>query len=279
MKSSEQLNAKLRALSKETSVRPQTLLRFYLMEHLLERISSSRYKRHFILKGGMLVASIVGIKSRSTMDIDAMMNGITVSTETIRPIFDEIAALDSESGIKLSVADIQEIREDAEYTGFRVSINAAFDKIRQNFKADVSVGDVIVPNAVEYEYPLLLEDRRIKIFAYPLETVLAEKLETILVRSVANTRMRDFYDVSILFRAFEKKIDTARLKEALPAVAHNRGSEENIKNYRETMVLIKSSPSMSELWRRYAEKNDYVQDIYWQDAIITVEAVLNKILA
>jgi hypothetical protein len=137
---------------------------------------------------------------------------------------------------------------------------------------------VIVPNAVEYEYPLLLEDRRIKIFAYPLETVLAEKLETVLARSVANTRMRDFYDVSILFRVFGKKIDTARLKEALPAVAHNRGSEGAIKDYRKTMALIKSSQSMSELWRRYAEKNDYVQDIYWQDAIITVEAVLNKIL-
>lgn len=279
MKSSEQLNAKLRALSKETRIRPQTLLRFYLMEHLLERISSSRFKRHFILKGGMLVASIVGIKNRSTMDMDAMMSGITVSGETIRPIFDEIAALDSESGIKLSVADIQEIREDAEYTGFRVSIDAAFDKIRQNFKADVSVGDVIVPNAIEYEYPLLLEDRRIKIFAYPLETVIAEKLETILARSVANTRMRDFYDVFILFGAFEKKIDVSWLKEALFTVAHNRGSEGTIKDYRKTMVLIKSSQVMSELWRRYTEKNDYVQGIHWKDAIITVEAVLNKILA
>jgi predicted nucleotidyltransferase component of viral defense system len=279
LKSSEQLNAKLRALSKETRIRPQTLLRFYLMEHLLERISSSRFKRHFILKGGMLVASIVGIKNRSTMDMDAMMSGITVSGETIRPIFDEIAALDSESGIKLSVADIQEIREDAEYTGFRVSIDAAFDKIRQNFKADVSVGDVIVPNAIEYEYPLLLEDRRIKIFAYPLETVIAEKLETILARSVANTRMRDFYDVFILFGAFEKKIDVSWLKEALFTVAHNRGSEGTIKDYRKTMVLIKSSQVMSELWRRYTEKNDYVQGIHWKDAIITVEAVLNKILA
>jgi predicted nucleotidyltransferase component of viral defense system len=279
LKSSEQLNAKLRALSKETRIRPQTLLRFYLMEHLLEKISSSRYKRHFILKGGMLVASIVGIKNRSTMDIDAMINGITVSGETIRPIFDEIAALDSESGIKLSIADIQEIREDAEYTGFRVSINAAFDKIRQNFKVDVSAGDVIAPNAIEYEYPLLLEDRRIKIFAYPLEMVLAEKLETILVRSVANTRMRDFYDVFILFKIFEKKIDISRLKEALLSVIHNRGSEGNIKSYRETTALIKSSQVMAELWNRYAEKNDYAQSVRWQDANETIEAVLNKVLA
>jgi predicted nucleotidyltransferase component of viral defense system len=279
LNSSQQLSAKLRALSKETRIRPQILLRFYLMEHLLERISSSKYKRHFILKGGMLVASIVGIKSRSTMDIDAMMNGITVSAETIRPIFDEIAASDNESGINLSVADIQEIREDAEYTEFRVSINAAFDKIRQNFKVDVSVGDAIAPNAIEYDYPLLLEDRRIQIFAYPLEAVLAEKLETILTRSLANTRMRDFYDVSILFEAFEKKIDISRLKISLLAVANNRGSEGNLENYRKTMTSIKSSQVMTELWNRYAEKNDYVQGIRWQDTIVIVEAVLNKVLA
>jgi predicted nucleotidyltransferase component of viral defense system len=279
LKSSERLNAKLRALSKETRISPQILLRFYLMENLLERISFSRYKRHFILKGGMLVASMVGIKARSTMDIDALMNGITVSEETIRPIFDEITALDSENGIKLSVADIQEIREDAEYTGFRVSINAAFDKIRQNFKVDVSVGDVIAPDAVEYEYPLLLEDRRIEIFAYRLEMVLAEKLETVLTRSVANTRMRDFYDVFILFKIFEKKVDISRLKEALLSVIHNRGSEGNIKNYRETMALIKSSQVMSGLWDRYAGKNDYAQSVRWQGANDTIETILSKVLA
>lgn len=279
MKSSERLNAKLRALSKETRISPQILLRFYLMENLLERISFSRYKRHFILKGGMLVASMVGIKARSTMDIDALMNGITVSEETIRPIFDEITALDSENGIKLSVADIQEIREDAEYTGFRVSINAAFDKIRQNFKVDVSVGDVIAPDAVEYEYPLLLEDRRIEIFAYRLEMVLAEKLETVLTRSVANTRMRDFYDVFILFKIFEKKVDISRLKEALLSVIHNRGSEGNIANYRETMALIKSSQVMSGLWDRYAGKNDYAQSVRWQGANDTIETILSKVLA
>jgi predicted nucleotidyltransferase component of viral defense system len=273
------LNAKLRTLAKEKRISPQILLRFYLMENMLERISASRYKRHFILKGGMLVASMVGIKARSTMDIDALMNGITVSEETIRPIFDEILALDSESGIKLSVADIQETREDAEYTGFRVSINAAFDKIRQNFKVDVSVGDVIAPDAVEYEYPLLLEDRRIEIFAYCLEMVLAEKLETVLARSVANTRMRDFYDVFILFKIFEKKIGVSRLKEALISVAHNRGSEGNIANYREAMALIKSSQIMSGLWDRYAGKNDYAQSVHWQEANSTVEAVLNKALA
>jgi len=278
VKSSRQLNARIRALSEEIQVAPQILLRFYLMEHLLERISVSKYRRHFILKGGMLVASMVGLKTRSTMDIDAMMKGVAISESAIREIFGELAAMNGESGITMSVADVREIREEAEYTGYRVSLNASFDRIRENFKVDVSVGDIIVPSAVEYGYLMLLEDRRIEIFAYSLEMILAEKLETILSRGVANTRMRDFYDVFTLLKIFNGRIDTTRLKEALSAVSKNRGSEEVVKNYRDIHDSIKSSPVMAGLWDIYAKKNAYVQNLQWQDTIMSMEAILPLIV-
>jgi predicted nucleotidyltransferase component of viral defense system len=278
VKSSRQLNAHIRALSEKIQVAPQILLRFYLMENLLERISMSKYGRHFILKGGMLVASMVGIKTRSTMDIDAMMKDIAISENSIHEIFGELAAMNGESGIAMSVADVHEIREEAEYTGFRVSLNASFDRIRENFKVDVSVGDTVVPGAVEYGYPLLLEDRRIEVFAYPLEMVLAEKLETILSRGVANTRMRDFYDVFTLLKVFEGRLDVGRLKEALSAVSRSRGSEETLKNYRDIVDSIKSSPLMAGLWNIYAKKNSYAQNVQWQDTIMGMEALLPLIV-
>jgi predicted nucleotidyltransferase component of viral defense system len=278
MRPSEQLNARLRALSKEIGVSPQILLRFYLMERLLERIALSKYKRHFILKGGMLVASMVGISTRATMDIDAMMNGITVSAESIGQIFGEIVALESESGITFAVTDIREIREDAEYTGFRITINAAFDKIRQSFNVDISVGDTIVPDAVEYGYSLLLEDRNISVFAYHVETVLAEKLETILARSVANTRMRDFYDVYILQKIFGGKIETEQLRLALSAVSDNRGSTEIVENYQSTVAAIKASSVLADLWERYTAKNEYAKNVKWQVTIETIEGTLSSLV-
>jgi predicted nucleotidyltransferase component of viral defense system len=273
------LNARLRNLSKEIHVSPQILLRFYLMEHLLERISMSKYKRHFILKGGMLIASMVGLQTRSTMDIDALMKDVTVSEESVRTIFSEITGMNCEGGIELSVSDIWEIREEAEYTGFRVSINAILGSIRQNFKVDISVGDVVVPGAVKYEYPLMLQDKRIEIFAYSLETVLAEKLETILARGIANTRMRDFYDVFTLWKIFGKKMDTLRLKEALAAVVQNRGSEKIIREYRKVIASIKTSQVMANLWERYVGKNDYAENVLWQDTNAVIETILDGVLA
>jgi predicted nucleotidyltransferase component of viral defense system len=248
------------------------------MEHLLERVSMSKYKQHFILKGGMLVASMVGLNTRSTMDIDAMMKGIAISGIAIREIFGELAAMNSESGITMSVVDVQEIREEAEYIGFRVSINASFDRIRQNFKVDISVGDTIVPDAVEYGYPMLLEDRRIEIFTYRLEMVLAEKLETILSRGVANTRMRDFYDVFMLLKIFEGRIDMVQLKEALSAVSRNRGSEGIVRNYLDIHNSIKSSLIMAELWNTYAKKNAYVKNAQWQETIMAIGNILPLII-
>ena len=226
----------------------------------------------------MLVASMVGIKTRSTMDIDAMMKGIAISENSIREIFGELAAMNGESGMAMYVAGVQEIREEAEYTGFRVSLNASFDRIRENFKVDISVGDIIVPSAVEYGYPLLLEDRRIEILAYRLEMVFAEKLETILSRGVANTRMRDFYDVFTLLKIFEGRLDMGRLKEALSAVSRSRGSEETLKNYKEIEDSIRSSSVMAGLWNIYAKKNSYAQNVQWQDAIMSIEALLPLIV-
>lgn len=197
IKTSRQLKDLIRNLSKEKSADAQILLRNYMMERFLERISLSEYKDKFILKGGMLVAAMVGLDARSTMDIDATVKGANVSVEDVENIIDAIVRVQIEDGVTFRVKTIQEIMDEAEYPGVRVSLETLFDGVTTPLKIDISTGDAITPREIKYRFKLMLEDRVIEVWAYNLETVLAEKIETIITRDVTNTRMRDFYDIHI----------------------------------------------------------------------------------
>lgn len=197
IKTSRQLKDLIRNLSKEKSADAQILLRNYMMERFLERISLSEYKDKFILKGGMLVAAMVGLDARSTMDIDATVKGANVSVEDVENIIDAIVRVQIEDGVTFRVKTIQEIMDEAEYPGVRVSLETLFDGVTTPLKIDISTGDAITPREIKYRFKRMLEDRVIEVWAYNLETVLAEKIETIITRDVTNTRMRDFYDIHI----------------------------------------------------------------------------------
>jgi predicted nucleotidyltransferase component of viral defense system len=273
--SATQLKALIRNVSKDKKVNAQILLRSYMLERLLERISVSRYKNNFILKGGLLIAAMVGIDARSTMDMDVTIKGVPVSKESIKMMFDEILSVNVNDCLGITINSIDDIRNEADYTGFGVSLNTIFDGIKQNLKIDITTGDTITPREVEYKFNLMFENRAIDVMAYNIETVLAEKLEALISRGTTNTRMRDYYDIYILKKLQAADINQKLLVEALHCTAIKRGTVVLLNNKGLITSEIKTSSIMQNMWTRYRKKYDYAEDISWDDLMSVVEDMLN----
>lgn len=239
------------------------LMRNYMMERFLERISLSEYRDKFILKGGMLVAAMVGLDARSTMDLDATVKGANVNVEEIENLISAIVSVPIDDGVKFQLKSISEIMDEAEYPGIRVSMTTTFDGVVTPLKIDISTGDAITPREVRYSFKLMLEDRSIDIWAYNLETVLAEKLETIITRTTTNTRMRDFYDIYILDQLHGNTLNRQTLHDALRATAHKRGTEQHLAEAAEVFEEVENSPVMQKLWESYRKKFFYAADLEW----------------
>ena len=268
-----QLKDLIRNLSKKKSADAQILMRNYMMERFLERISLSDYKDRFILKGGMLVAAMVGLDARSTMDLDATVKGANVSVEDVENIISSILSVPMEDGVEFQVKRISEIMEEAEYPGVRVSMETTFDGVRTPLKIDISTGDVITPREVRYSFKLMLEDRSIEVWAYNLETVLAEKLETVISRNVTNTRMRDFYDIHILKQLHGESLSASVLRDALAATATKRGTLEQMKDAAAVFDEVEESPVMEKLWMSYQKNYSYAADLSWHTVMDSVRAL------
>jgi predicted nucleotidyltransferase component of viral defense system len=248
-----------------------------MMERLLERISVSDYKHNFIIKGGMLIAAMVGIDARTTMDMDATIKGQTLSMTELTEIIENILRSQIEDGAVFSFQGIEEIREESDYPGYRVSIKAVFDKSRQMLKIDITTGDSVTPREIDFAYKLMFEDRAINIMAYNLETVLAEKYETIITRGVTNTRMRDFYDVYILTNT--QTFDANIFKTALNNTAEKRGSYKQVTSgVMNTIDFIMENDTMADLWHKYQEKYFYANDITWAMVINAVRVLAENTL-
>jgi predicted nucleotidyltransferase component of viral defense system len=279
MKTSTQLKALIRNLSREKNVKAEILLRNFMLERFLERISLSKYKDQFVLKGGMLIAAIIGIDARSTMDMDTTISGFNLNEEELEIVIENILAIHLDDGVTMELSKLESIRDEAEYPGIRVSINASLDKTKQTMKIDITTGDQITPRAIKFPYKLMLEDRSISILSYNLETVIAEKLETILSRGITTTRMRDYYDIYILMILHEKEIDKNILKDAFKKTSRHRSSFENIKNNgTEYIQMIEESKTLSKLWEQYKSKNNYASDVKWDDAIKSVKKTYQAII-
>ena len=263
IKTARQLKDLIRNLSREKSADAQLLMRNYMMERFLERISLSEYRDKFILKGGMLVAAMVGLDARSTMDLDATVKGANVNVEDIENLISAIVSVPIDDGVKFQLKSISEIMDEAEYPGIRVSMTTTFDGVVTPLKIDISTGDAITPREVRYSFKLMLEDRSIDIWAYNLETVLAEKLETIITRTTTNTRMRDFYDIYILDQLHGNTLNRQTLHDALWATAHKRGTEQLLAEAAEVFEEVENSPVMQKLWESYRKKFSYAADLEW----------------
>lgn len=277
IKSATAVKAKIKNKAGGNSDKSQIMLRIYLMERLLERVSLSKYRDNFVLKGGLLVSSLVGVDMRSTMDVDTTVKSLPLNKESAQRILEEIMAIDIEDGVAFRITKVQDIMEGHEYEGVRFMIECTMDKLKQTIKIDISAGDEITPRAIAYKLPLIIEDRSIDLWAYNLETLLAEKLETIMVRAEANTRMRDFYDIHVLLKQEVVTVDRAILKNAFYATCKRRESTEQIATIDDVINKIADDGVMRQQWNNYRKTNYYVGDLEWDDVIGSAK-ILRKMI-
>lgn len=262
----------IRNKAKGDSGKAQLLLRHFAMERFLERVSISQYKDKLILKGGMLMSSLVGIDNRSTMDIDTTLKDAPLNVDDVVSMVQDIADVEIDDGMTFSVKEGEEIMEDSEYGGVRVSMVAHMEHTVIPMKIDVSTGDAITPEETLHGYKLMFEERTIDIWAYPIETVLSEKIETALARNVINTRMRDYYDIYMLLNS-GRYVDPSVLREAIAATAATRGHSIGKDNYCDILSDIESNDVMAERWYSYTHSHDYAETIEWKDALGTLKTL------
>lgn len=273
MKTPEQLKGAIRNLSSAKNLRPQEVLQMLLFERILERLAASRYRNNFILKGGLLISSMIGISERTTMDMDTTVRGLPMEEEQITDIIQNILAIDTGDGIRFQFERIEPIHENDAYNNFRVHLKALYGKIQSPMKIDITTGDEITPAAIRYEYPLLLEQKTIPVMAYTLETILAEKYETILRRNISTTRARDFYDLHILFRQRHDEIHPDVLRQAVNHTAAKRGSVPELAEWKDILADMRIEPALAILWENYAKENSYASVFTFPDVLSTVEEV------
>lgn len=267
----EQVKGRIKNVAKAYKADARTLMRIYMMERFLERISISEYRDNFIIKGGMLVTALVGVALRSTMDIDTSIKNQNLSAEYARRIVDEIKDIDLGDGVTFEVKDVSNIMDEMEYPGIRFMMNAVMGTLITPMKIDISTGDVITPRAVEYQYKLLLDDRSISLWSYNLETILAEKLQTILVRGLLNTRMRDFYDIRVLLSVYEQDIDNEIIKRAFDATCKKRCTERLNEEAPKIISAIGDDTKLHALWKSYQKKYSYAADISYEDVMESIK--------
>ena len=279
VKNTMQFKAMVKKIAKDKHISAQLVLQNYMLERLLERISLSAYKEHFILKGGFLIAAMMGLDTRATMDMDATIKGIPVNEETVRSMFEDFCRIDLPDEVSFTFKHIGKIREGDDYNGYRVALTANQPPMAVPLKLDITTGDRITPREMEFSYPLLMEERCIRILAYTPETVLAEKLETVISRGDQNTRPRDYYDIFILSRLRGDKISHEILSKALISTAEKRGSGKVLQRYREIMSMVKASSPMQQLWKTYQQNFSYAQGLEFDavcDEVINILSEISK---
>jgi len=276
IRTANQLKAKVRNLSGSDSQKAQTLIRNFIMERFLERITLSRYQGNFVLKGGMLVAAIVGQETRATMDIDASVKSLTLSKENAIQIVQEIIGIAVPDGVNFKIVKVSDIMEDHDYPGIRFMLEATLERLRQAIKVDISTGDIITPGAVQFSYPLMFEDRSISLWTYNIETLLAEKMETIMARGNANTRMRDFYDIHVI--SGQRKIDGEVLRIAFMATSKKRNTFGKVSDFESILQNLENDNNMKKLWENYRNSSFFVGDVLWADVMTSVKRLAKMVL-
>lgn len=271
--SPRQLKDWINNAAKEKNLTANTLLQNYMMERLLERISVSKYKDNLILKGGFLIAAIIGINMRSTMDMDTTIKGIPVNRESVERILNEILGIELDDNVTFRAKSIRSIHDVSEYDDYRVSVEAQFFTIKVNLKIDITTGDQIIPREIDYSFQLMFEERSISIKAYNLNTILAEKVESILARNVANTRARDYYDVYILLTLRKNEIDLVSLRSAIRRKAEERNTLVFVDNFEKYVSDIEDSEDLKAIWKSYAEKFPYAESISFVETTRTIRKI------
>lgn len=278
IRTATQLKALIRNKSNGNSLKAQILIRAYIMERFLERIALSEYKNNFVLKGGMLISSMVGIDVRSTMDIDGTIQNMLLTTETARQTVENTIAIPLEDNTVFSIISIGNIMEEAEYGGIRINLEAQIDKMKTPLKIDISTGDVITPRKIEYLYKLMFEDRTIAVWAYNMETILAEKMDSIIRKGATNTRLRDFYDLHLLKSDDTHPINKSILRKAFHATIEKRAPSFLLEDKSNILREVSSSVTMQQLWKNYQATYDYAKDITWDSLMNSMLSLFSMVM-
>lgn len=273
----EQIKGRIKSVAKQNNADARTLMRIYMMERFLERLAQSEYRDNFIIKGGILVTAMIGVAHRSTMDIDTSMKNLNLSAEDALRVVNQVKDIDLDDGVSFEVKDVSNIMDEMEYPGIRVTMNANVGKLITPLKIDISTGDVITPRAIEFNYDLLLENRSISLWSYNLETILAEKLQTVLARGILNTRMRDFYDIRMLLDTYEDKVNKAVLKDAFAATCKKRETDHLQEQAEDIIKIIDADEQLQVLWRAYQKKYSYAAEIDYASVISGVRKLMDWI--
>lgn len=273
MKTSEQIKGAIRNITKKTGVNANSLLQMCLFEGILEKISKSKYKNHIILKGGLLISSLIGVEMRSTLDMDTTIRGLPMNEENISKILHEILEITIGADIEYHLVKLERIRKEDLYEDFCATISCRYGKINANLNIDITTGDIITPKEIQYSYEKILEEGSISILTYTIETIIAEKFETISSRNITTTRARDFYDLYMLYKIYKSKIDRNVLKEAITLTSQHRNSFSLVLQYKEIVKLFYQSNSLKNLWDKYIQNNPYAKEIPFDDTISIYEEI------
>lgn len=268
--SAAQVKGKIKNIAQQNHADARVLLRLYAMDRFLERLVNSKYRDNFVIKGGILVTAMVGVSQRATMDIDTSINNEQLSAKNAELIIKEIANINLNDGMTFFIKSSDEIMDEMEYPGIRILMNAYLDKMVIPLKIDISTGDVITPQAVEFDYPLILEKRTISLWSYNLETVLAEKLQTIMARGILNTRMRDYYDVYTLLNMYGERINQNVFRKAFIATCQKRKTNGLLDHANQVISSVETNESIQTLWKKYQGKYSYAAEIPFHKIIKSI---------
>lgn len=273
IKNKDSLKAKVSNLASSTNIPNKYLIQSFMFEALLKRISVSKYKDKFIIKGGLLLSSIFGVNLRSTMDLDTTIKGLPLDRTTITKVVNEIISIDLKDNIKLEIENIKDIREEELYSGFNINLKAEFDGLRTNLMIDITTGDVITYKEVQFEYKTLFDNETVNIMTYNYETIIAEKFEAIISRNIDNTRMKDYYDLYMFVNLKWNDIDKTTLRKAIFNTSKKRDTLKYIEEADKYIELINEDSKLKSLWKNYQNNYAYAKDISFEDTIAAIKVI------
>ncbi len=260
IKNAKSLMDRANNLAQRCDITTNEILQNYMFERVLERLSKSKYKNNFILKGGVLLSSIMGIDTRTTMDMDTCIKGINLDDTQLYEVLNEILSIDVNDNIKFYIKNSKPIREDDDYGGLKYNLLAQYENLRVNLSIDIATGDLITPKEIEYDYKMMFEDRSLQIMTYNIETIIAEKFQTVISRGILNSRMKDYYDLYYLttYKQYSKDI----LRQAIKNTFEKRNT--NIENVQKVISEIATSDFTENLWNEYRKKFKYAKNIEYE---------------
>lgn len=272
---SDKLNNIIKKKSNGNNNLAHHLHQMFFFEHVLMRLEKSKYRDNIILKGGVLLSSIIGEDLRTTKDIDATLKSLPLNIDSIRNIFEEILSIDIDDNVNFEIVNIKDIRLEDEYGGFRINVKGTFDKIRTNFFIEITTGDIITPREIKYRYNSIFEDKKINIMAYTIETIIAEKFESIISKNITTTRAKDFYDIYMLMNKHKNSIHNKTLLTAIENTFNKRNAEFNIDRFKEIVEILETSDTLKKVFINYRDKLEYTKQVEFDDTIKEIKEIIH----